>query len=354
MRNDEQWTEELHEHTIAQLLVHLQSLRQTVPVNYELKDDLRNKLLERMKQLGVDQAGQMSRHMSRKLRRFWGVSSAILLFVIVSVAGYWWNETIHLTKANIVTLSQQAFPESVALSPKGDRIALLASGNKLVIRAVDGKQKDVFYHLPAPNGKYQGVQWANNARQIAVSESDQHASRVWIVDIDSERSDSSSRLLREERQATFGELSWSPDNSRLAFTRKANGKTEIWLNSTVSLEEQKLTDGSQPAWSPDGEYIGFHREGTIYVLRLDNGEIHEVGKGDYPSWKSDNELTFTAASGRLAAVTMPQINDRIAYLSLPLSEDAKLLFAKWSEDGKHVLIASQANQNITYSIAEKK
>ena len=67
-----------------------------------------------------------------------------------------------------------------------------------------------------------------------------------------------------------GKPDWSPDGSRIAFSRgpdiftvRADGRGLRQLTATGS----RRTRSSDPAWSPDGRYIAFIRDGDLYVMR---------------------------------------------------------------------------------------
>ena len=142
----------------------------------------------------------------------------------------------------------------------------------------------------------------------------------------------------EARQLTSfdedtGDLAWSPDGTRLAFTLKDakdkeaeesgirvydhmryktdegflldGRRRKVWIVDAKGGEPRKLTDGdfddAQPAWSPDGRQIAFVSNRTkererntvadIHVVAVDGGATRritdEVGSYGNPSWSPD-------------------------------------------------------------------
>ena len=78
-----------------------------------------------------------------------------------------------------------------------------------------------------------------------------------------------------ELQTTQGASSvcgWSPDSTKVLFTR---GR-EIWVVNINDTGLQRLTEGYQPQWSPDGRHIAFLRspkegEYELWVMRVETG-----------------------------------------------------------------------------------
>jgi Tol biopolymer transport system component len=76
-----------------------------------------------------------------------------------------------------------------------------------------------------------------------------------------------------------GKPDWSPDGSRIAFSRghdiftiRADGRGLRRL--TTAASERTRTSGA--AWSPDGRYIAFIRDGDLYVMRSDGRGLRRV------------------------------------------------------------------------------
>jgi len=59
------------------------------------------------------------------------------------------------------------------------------------------------------------------------------------------------------------EPSWSPDGTRIAFTRLVGSSLEVFVMKADGSGQRALTHGSpnhlDPAWSPDGKTIAYSR-----------------------------------------------------------------------------------------------
>ncbi|NWG32865.1 MAG: PD40 domain-containing protein [Chloroflexi bacterium] len=73
------------------------------------------------------------------------------------------------------------------------------------------------------------------------------------------------------------DISWSPDEQRIAFSSQADGTYEIFTMNSDGSDMTRLTNNTSnnysPAWSPDGCFIAFHsdRDGhsEIYLMNAD-------------------------------------------------------------------------------------
>ncbi|MHB9130041.1 MAG: TolB family protein [Armatimonadota bacterium] len=99
-------------------------------------------------------------------------------------------------------------------------------------------------------------------------------------------------VLRHGPGAVLRGPAYSPDGAWLAFsliTPMRPTRDIYLLNYTVGRHEFMLVaDGSQPAFSPDGDYIVFVRNGDLYLIEINGSNLLQLTNGpatdSRPSW----------------------------------------------------------------------
>jgi len=123
---------------------------------------------------------------------------------------------------------------------------------------------------------------------------------VWTLDTDGTHR----RRLTSTRS---DDPDWSPDGSRIAYTRFARGREAVYTMTATGRAKRRLASGSMPAWSPDGRSIAFVREGRIFVMSARGRDVRKVpyapmtrtGKPvrlEMPAWRP---RPATASAGEL-------------------------------------------------------
>jgi Tol biopolymer transport system component len=119
----------------------------------------------------------------------------------------------------------------------------------------------------------------------------------------------------------LGELSISPDGTRLAFTAsKQGGQPALWIRRLDGSSAQRVPGAENayfPFWSPDGRFVGFFAEGKLKRVDPTGGAILTIcdaQRGVGGTWNRDGTIVFApvptsglyrvpAAGGQPAPVT---------------------------------------------------
>lgn len=344
------------EQTIVSLLSHLQHMRRAVPVNYQLKADLKKQLLQRMSELEL-QNRKMDGIASQSKRKKWAriVVAAVAAVVVAGSLVCLQKDVLTVEAKGLLALPAHATEEQVDIDSTGNTVAYLAPQSVIRTLSLEEK-KPLSIALPPTKGEYKALAWANHSKQVAVVEQTAQQSRIWIVDIPDQTGTSSSRLLKEEQGVTYRSPTWSPTDDTVAYTRIKNGVEEIWMSSTVSFQEWKMAEGSQPAWSPSGRFLAFTKEGNVQILELRTGKMKVLGKGSWPSWSSDSNLTYTTPNGHLAEAELDE--DRLVAVKerdLMSPTDDQIVRGNWASDGTQLLLVHHDRQpdSLVISLASR-
>ncbi len=342
---------EPHDPTISQLLAHLTEMRRAVPVNYKLKEELRKRLLEQMRQQQMTDAQAPETAGGPAARpRGWRIAAGVVAVAMAATVLLWPGERIALGEQQALPLPVSDEVERVALSPKGERVAFLEADGRLHLYGASEDAAHDQLTMPATKGTYDAVAWGGS--RLAVTEHDADRSRLWIVNAKEKETSPASRLLCEETDGRIDHLSWSFGGTQIAYSRVSGSRSEVWIVNTVTFSAKKLTDGSHPEWSPDGRTIAYDKDGSVWLIDPKTGQTREVAAGTRPSWQGDDQLTYTGPDGKLMEAWINGADPAKTAAVGGLHRDT-IRRAVWSQNGKWLLIAKQTEQGTTYWLASR-
>jgi TolB protein len=78
---------------------------------------------------------------------------------------------------------------------------------------------------------------------------------------------------------------------KIAFASDASGSDDIVVMNPDGSGRENLTTGPEedtdPAWSPDGRFLAFVRDGAVHVVRADGSGLRRLAAGASPAWAPD-------------------------------------------------------------------
>jgi Tol biopolymer transport system component len=164
---------------------------------------------------------------------------------------------------------------------------------------------------------------------------------LWVMDADG----SNRRLLDRAPQGFAYAPTWSPDGTRIAYTRSIGEVNGIFvLDLTSSRERQISPDGVAPEWSPDGSRLAFVAPTELALMSPDGTDVTPLGvRGDCPTWSPDGEeLAFCAPQGEASEETDLYVTTLDGSRRRRLTRDAGSEDpVAWSPDGERIAFFSR-------------
>jgi TolB protein len=87
---------------------------------------------------------------------------------------------------------------------------------------------------------------------------------------------------------------FSPDGKQILFSSTRGGTTGVWQMGADGSKPERICDGDQADWSPDGQSIVFRRNERLFTRQLTGGKELCISPDDWPhpsgpSWSPDGK-----------------------------------------------------------------
>jgi TolB protein len=133
--------------------------------------------------------------------------------------------------------------------------------------------------------------------QILFSSNRSGAWRLWMVKADGSEL---KQLTLQDSDDQDVDPMFSPDGKSVLFTSTRGGKAGVWRLSLEGSKPERICEGDQAEWSPDGKKIALRRNERILTLDLASGTAKVLIPEDWPhcsgpAWSPDGKsLAFAA------------------------------------------------------------
>ena len=308
--------------SLGELLAHMRRVRQAIPVNERLREELRARLTGMQAEIGENQSRAASAAAgeggavspftgggrSRRPHYLWLFPAALLL---VAVYWIWWSaaapKTLEAGPAReIGRFWLEDNPLNFACGPDG-RGFLAARGGSLHLLDQYGNQtgtvkppKEQSYASPALSGTGDKLalvrRYDTGGEEIITTVMPSVPLEPGVAQLVETALAKAEVLLKVEQGKSLSGLAWSPDGQTLACSLSVpGGNNEIYLLAK-GREPVSLGAGRHPAWAPDGsllvvERIGDSGQPELWLTGPGGGEVR-LTEGERPAWSSRGYLAF--------------------------------------------------------------
>lgn len=316
-------------------------------------DDEVRRALERMAD-EVPRRGPMPRRVSRG-GRFRAVRNGVVVLAMVALlAGGGFAGFRALGGDGVPAVTPTSLPPTApSPTPTGSTIRELPVAENGVIAfslRLDGNE-EIYVVEPEGSGLTRltvdpaadrSPSWSPDGSRIVFSRTTSEGSDLWVMDADGANQ---VPLATAEEDET--EPAWSPDGSTIAYTQRTGGGSSAIALMDADGDRRRslaigLPNGHSPTWAPDGSRLVFDAGAQLYSVSPGGDDLRALGGGRTADWCPDGEPLVYArepsGSGGEQALDLWLVSPD-GHDPQPLTHDGGSFDPEWSPDGNLIAFA---------------
>jgi Tol biopolymer transport system component len=167
--------------------------------------------------------------------------------------------------------------------------------------------------------------------------------RIWSAKPDGSALRELTRAAADEHDV---DPAFSPDGKSILFTSTRGGTAGVWKMSRDGSKPERICNGDQAEWSPDGRAIVLRRDEQLFTRELASGQEKRISPKDWPhcsgpSWSPDGQWIAFACRWEAG---------NGVFLVPAAGGEPKTVYNKqgackphWSPDGKRLVYETEAH-----------
>lgn len=187
--------------------------------------------------------------------------------------------------------------ESFAISPGGERVAIVARGDVFSVPVEHGVSRNL---TQSSNAHDREVAWSSDGKRLAYVSDRSGEEELYISAQDGA---APAQPLTFDSKARYASPRWSADDKRIALADQTGRLYVIDIATKHRVAVAK--DPAEPAldyrWSPDGQYLSYSLNGAngfsgVYIWSAADGKSRRVTPENFnaqsPAWAPNGELLY--------------------------------------------------------------